>query len=112
VPRGIFGPKGEEATEGWCKLQSGELQKLYSSPSIMGVFRRKRVRLEGHIARITLINVHKKFQSENLKGREGVEKPEYREEENIKMCLKVIWLGLDLSDSVKATMTDLSEARS
>jgi hypothetical protein len=35
VLRGIFGPKGDEVTEGWWKLLNEELRNLYSSPSIM-----------------------------------------------------------------------------
>jgi hypothetical protein len=35
VLRRIFGPKGDEVTGEWRKLQSGELHNLHSSPDII-----------------------------------------------------------------------------
>jgi hypothetical protein len=35
VLRRIFGPKRDEVTGGWRKLQNEELHNLYSSPSII-----------------------------------------------------------------------------
>jgi hypothetical protein len=35
ILRRIFGPKMDEVTEEWRKLQSGELHNLYSSPNII-----------------------------------------------------------------------------
>jgi hypothetical protein len=35
VLRRIFGPKGDEVTGEWRKMQYGELHNLYSSPDII-----------------------------------------------------------------------------
>jgi hypothetical protein len=47
----IFEPKWEE--DGlWRKLHNDELHNLYSSPNIVRVIKSKRMRLEGHMARM------------------------------------------------------------
>jgi hypothetical protein len=43
----IFGPRGDEVTEVWRKLQDEELRDLYSSPSIIRIIKSKRMRWEG-----------------------------------------------------------------
>jgi hypothetical protein len=48
----IFGPKREEVTGGWRRLHNEELHNLYPSPSIIRIFKRMRMRLTGHIARM------------------------------------------------------------
>jgi hypothetical protein len=52
VLRRIFGPKRDEVTGGWRKLHNKELHVLYSSPSIIRVIKARRMRWEGHVARI------------------------------------------------------------
>jgi hypothetical protein len=52
VLRGIFGPKGDEVTEEWRNLQSGELRNLYSSEDIMGQIISRKMRWAGHVARM------------------------------------------------------------
>jgi hypothetical protein len=52
VLRGIFGPKGDEVTEIWRKLHSGELHNLYSSPDIVRQIKSRRMRWAGHVARM------------------------------------------------------------
>jgi hypothetical protein len=44
VLRRIFGPKNEEATQCWRKVNSDELYNLYSSPNVMGVIKSRRMR--------------------------------------------------------------------
>jgi hypothetical protein len=39
VLRRIFGPKRDEVTGGWRKLYNEELHNLYSSPSIIRIFK-------------------------------------------------------------------------
>jgi hypothetical protein len=52
VLRGIFGPKGDEVTGEWRKLDSGELHNLYSSPNIIRQIKSKKMRWAGHVARM------------------------------------------------------------
>jgi hypothetical protein len=48
----IFGPKRDEVTGEWRKLQNEELRDLYSSPSIIRIIKSRRMRREGHVARM------------------------------------------------------------
>jgi hypothetical protein len=47
----IFGPKREEDGS-WRKLHNDELHILYSSPNIVRVIKPRRMRWEGHVARM------------------------------------------------------------
>jgi hypothetical protein len=50
VLRRIFGPTRDEITEGWRKLRTEELHKLYSSPSIIRMIKSRRLRWTGQVA--------------------------------------------------------------
>jgi hypothetical protein len=52
VLRRIFGPKRDEVTGEWRKLQNKELHDLYSSPSIIRIINSWRMRWAGHVARM------------------------------------------------------------
>jgi hypothetical protein len=52
VVKKIFGPKREEVNRGWRKLHNEELHDLYSSPSIIGIIKSRRMRWAGHVARM------------------------------------------------------------
>jgi hypothetical protein len=52
VLRRIFGPKRDEVKEGWKKLHDEELRDLYSSPSITGMIKSRRMRWADHVARM------------------------------------------------------------
>jgi hypothetical protein len=52
VLRGIFGPKRDEVTGDWRKLQNGELHNLYSSPDIIRQIKSRIMRWAGHVARM------------------------------------------------------------
>jgi hypothetical protein len=43
VPRRIFGPKRDGIIEGLRKLHNEELHNLYSSPSIMGMLKPRKI---------------------------------------------------------------------
>jgi hypothetical protein len=49
--RKIIGSK-RDVTGGWGKLDHDELHDLYSSPNIIRVFRSRRMRWAGHVARL------------------------------------------------------------
>jgi hypothetical protein len=52
VLRRIFGPKGDEVTGDWRKLHNKELHNLYSSPSIIRIITSRRIKWDGHVARM------------------------------------------------------------
>jgi hypothetical protein len=39
-----FGPKRKEVTQDWRKEENEELHDMYSSPKIISVFKRRRIR--------------------------------------------------------------------
>ena len=52
VLRKVFGPKRDEVTGEWRKLHNEELNDLYSLPNIVRVVKSRRMRWEGHVARM------------------------------------------------------------
>jgi hypothetical protein len=52
VQRRIFGPRRDEVSGGWRKLLNEELCGLCSSPSIIRIIKSRRMRWEGHVARM------------------------------------------------------------
>jgi hypothetical protein len=52
VLRRIFGPKRDEVTGKWRKLQNGELHNLYSSPDIIRQNKSSRMTWAGQVARM------------------------------------------------------------
>ena len=52
VLRRIFGSKEEEVTGEWSKLHNEEPNDLYCSPNIVRVIKSRRMRWEGHVARM------------------------------------------------------------
>jgi hypothetical protein len=52
VLRKIFGPKRDEVTGEWRQVHNEELRGLYSPPNIIRIFKSRRVRSTGHVARM------------------------------------------------------------
>jgi len=52
VLRRLFVPKRDEVTREWRKLHNEELNDLYSSPTLFGVIKSRRMRWAGHVARM------------------------------------------------------------
>jgi hypothetical protein len=103
VLRRIFGPKRDEVTGKWRRLHNKELYALYSSPSIILVIKSRRVRWEGHVARIGERRGAYMALVGKPEGRRPLGRPRRRWEDNIKMDLhEVGWGGghrLDRSGS-------------
>jgi hypothetical protein len=71
--RKIFGPKRDEVTGGWRKLHNEELHNLYSSPSIIGMIKSRRMRWAGHVARMGRRGIHIGYWWESQKERDHLE---------------------------------------
>jgi len=52
VLRRIFGPRRDEVTREWIKRQNVELNDLYCSSFIVRVIKSRRMKWDGHIARV------------------------------------------------------------
>jgi hypothetical protein len=52
VLRRIFGPKRDEVTGHWRKLNNGELHNVYSSSDISRQIKSRRMRWAGHVSRM------------------------------------------------------------
>jgi hypothetical protein len=95
VLRRIFGPKGEEVTEGSRKLHNEELQNLYSSPSIIRMITSGRMRWAGHVAqRRDTMNVYRLLVGKP-EGKRPLGRPRRRWVDNIKMNLRyggAVWI--------------------
>jgi hypothetical protein len=50
--RRIIGPRRDELTRCWRELHNEELRNMYSSPSITRMAKSRRMRWEGHVARM------------------------------------------------------------
>ena len=53
VLRRIFGPKRDEVTGEWRKIQNEELNDLYCSPNVIRVIKSRRIIWAGHVARMS-----------------------------------------------------------
>jgi hypothetical protein len=95
VLRGIFGPKRDEVTGEWRKLQSGELHNLYSSPDTIRQMKSRRMRWAGHVARMGEgRNVYRVLVGKP-EGKGSLERPRRRWEDGIKMDLTEIGWGVE-----------------
>ena len=70
VLRRIFGHKRDELTEERRKIHNEEFNYLYSSPNIVRVINSRRMRWEGHVARMG-----ERFMWGNLRERDHLECP-------------------------------------
>jgi hypothetical protein len=85
VLRRIFGSKRDEVTGEWRKLDNGELNDLYSLPSIVRVVKLTRMRRVGHVARMGEERGVYRVLVGKPEGKRPLGRPICRWEDNIKM---------------------------
>jgi hypothetical protein len=68
--RSICGPKRDEVTGYWRKLHNEKLHNLHSSPIIMRMIKSRRMRWEGHVARMWRRGMHIGYWWESQKERD------------------------------------------
>jgi hypothetical protein len=101
VLRRIFGPKRDEVTGEWRKLHNEELRDLYSSPSVIGIIKSRRMRWAGHVARMGKKRNAYRLLVGKPEGKRPLGRPRRRWVDNIRMDLgevgwsDVDWIGLD-----------------
>jgi hypothetical protein len=93
VLRRIFGPKRDEVTGGWRKLDDEELHGLYCSPSSVKVVKARRMRWAGHVARMGEVRGAYNILVVMPEGRRPLGRPRRRWEDIIKMDLREIGFG-------------------
>jgi len=100
VLRRIFGPRRDEVTGEWRRLNNEELSDLYSSPNIVRVIKSRRMRWAGHVARMGEETGVYRVLVGKLEGSRPMWRPRRRWVDNIKMdfqevgCGYMDWIGL------------------
>jgi hypothetical protein len=95
VLRRIFGPKRDEATAEWRRLRNEGLNDLYSSPTIIRLIKSRRMRWEGHVARMGEKRGVYRILVGRPEGKRPFGIPRRRWEDNIKMDLQEVGWGTD-----------------
>jgi len=100
VLRTIFGPRRDEVTGEWRRLRNEELNDLYSSPNIVRVIKKRRMRWAEHVARMVEERGVYRVLLGKPEGRRPMERPRRRWVDNIRMdfqevgCGYMDWIGL------------------
>ena len=90
VLRRVFGPKREEVTGEWRKLQNEELSDRYSLPNIVWLVKSRRMRWAGNVARMGQGREVYRVLVEKPEGKIPLGRPRRRWEDNIKMDLQEV----------------------
>ena len=92
VLRRILGPRKDEVTGEWRRLHNEELNDLYSSPNIVRVIKSRRMRWEGHVARMEESSGAYLVLVGKPEGKRILGRPWCRRKDNIKKdILEVEW---------------------
>jgi hypothetical protein len=75
VLRRVFGPEKDEVTREWIKLHNEEFGDLYSSPFIVRMIKRRKMRWAAHVVRMGGGEVYTGFWRGNLRVRDHLEDP-------------------------------------
>jgi hypothetical protein len=95
VLRRIFGPKRDGATGEWRRLHNEELNDLYSTPNIIRINKSRKMRREGHVARMGENRGAYRILVRGPEGRRQLGRPRRRCEDTIKMALQEVGWGMD-----------------
>jgi hypothetical protein len=99
VPRRICGPKRNEVTGDWRRLDNEELNDLYSSPNIIWVIKSRRMRWAGHLARMGERRGAYRILLGRPEGRRPLGRHRRKWEYKIKMDLREVeWEGMDWTE--------------
>jgi hypothetical protein len=90
VLRRVFGPKRDEVTGEWRKLNKEELNDLYSLPNILRVVKSRRMRCAGHVARMGEDIGVLRVLVGKPEGKRPLGRPRRRWEGNVKMDLQEV----------------------
>jgi len=90
VLRRVCGPKRDEVTGEWRKLNNEELRDLYTLPNIVRVVKSRRMRWAGHVARMREGRGVCRVLVGKLEGKRPLERPRRRWEDNIKMDFREV----------------------
>ena len=100
VLRRIFGPRSDEVTGEWRRLDNEELNDLYSSPNIVRLIKSRRMRWAGHVARMGEERGVYRVLVGKPEGKKPLGSPRPRWVDNTRMdllevrCEYVDWIGL------------------
>ena len=92
VARRIFGPKRDEVTEAWRKLDNNKLD-LHTSPNIFRVIKSRRMRLAEHVPCMGESRLVYRVLERKPEGKRPLGRPRSRWEDNIKMGLQEVGCG-------------------
>ena len=87
ILRRIFGHKKDENRK-WSSLHNEELHSLYRSPNIVRVFKSRRLRWAGHIARMEAGRSSLKLLTGKPTGERPLGRPRHRCETILELILK------------------------
>jgi hypothetical protein len=90
VLRRVFGPKRDEVTGEWRKLNNEELNNMYSLPNIVWVVKSRQMRWAGHVARMGEDRGVHSVLVGKPEGKRPLGRPRRRWEDNIKMDLQEV----------------------
>jgi hypothetical protein len=95
VLRRIFGPKRDEVTGKWRKLNNEELNDLYSLPSVVQVVKSRRMKWAERVARMGEERSVYRVLVGKPEGNRPMGRPRHRWEGNIKMDLQEVGGGCE-----------------